>query len=160
MGKIYRLLVSVFALLTFNANATDTYNHLNNQLSIPAVILGDTVHRDVVITVGEVLTVGGTSSDPKYSAKPSSTFDTYDPVTNRLTIPNVNAFGIVYHDVIVTVDKVVSVGSSESKVEDIACMERSSLQSLNSKSIENCSTSSNSSETVFLCFLRVQKADV
>jgi hypothetical protein len=113
MGKVYRLLVSVFALLTFNANATDTYNHLNNQLSIPAVILGDTVYRDVVITVGEVLTVGGMSSDLKYSAKPSSSPDTYNPITNRLTIPNVNAFGIVYHDVIVTVDKVLSVVSNE-----------------------------------------------
>jgi subtilisin family serine protease len=112
MRMLYRLLVSAFALLTFNANATDTYNHLNNQLSIPAVILGDTVYRDVVITVGELLTVGGTSSDPKYSAKPSSSFDTYDPVTNRLTIPNVNAFGVIYHDVVITVGKVVAVGSS------------------------------------------------
>jgi hypothetical protein len=112
MAKFYRLLASVLVFLTFNANATDTYNHLNNQLSIPAVILGNTVYRDVVITVREVLTVGGSSNDSKYSAKPSSIFDTYDPVTNRLTIPNVIAFGIVYHDVIVTVDKVVSVGSS------------------------------------------------
>jgi hypothetical protein len=113
MAKFYRLLASVLVFLTFNANATDTYNHLNNQLSIPAVILGDTVYRDVVITVGEVLTVGGSSNDSKYPAKPSTTFDTYDPVTNRLTIPNVNAFGIVYHDVIITVDRVVSVGSTE-----------------------------------------------
>jgi hypothetical protein len=112
MAKFYRLLSLVLAFLTFNANATDTYNHLNNQLSIPAVILGDTVYRDVVITVGEVLTVGGTSSDPKYSAKPSSSPDTYNPTTNRLTIPNVNAFGLIYHDVVITVDKVLSVNDS------------------------------------------------
>lgn len=119
MRMIHRLIVSLFAFLTFNANATDTYNQLNNQLSIPAVILGDTVYRDVVITVGEVLTVGGTSSDLKYSAKPSSTFDSYDPVTNRLTIPNVNAFGVIYHDVVITVDKVVAVGEALSITNDV-----------------------------------------
>jgi len=112
MLMLNRLLILAFALLTFNASATDTYNQLNNQLSIPTVILGDTVYRDVVITVGEVLTVGGISSDPKYLAKPSSTPDTYDPITNRLTIPNVNAFGLIYHDVVITVDKVLSVNDS------------------------------------------------
>jgi hypothetical protein len=112
MRVIHRFVLSLFAFLTFSANATDTYNQLNNQLSIPAVILGDTVYRDVVITVGEVLIVGGTSSDPKYLAKPDSSFDTYDPATNRLTIPNVKAFGIVYHDVVITVDKVIAVGEA------------------------------------------------
>jgi hypothetical protein len=137
MGKFYQLLASVLVFLTFNASATDTYNHLNNQLSIPAVILGDTVYRDVVITVGEVLTVGGSSNDSKYPAKPSTTIDTYDPVTNRLTIPNVNAFGMVYHDVIVTVDKVISIRTNELIEKDIACTQRSSIDSLNASAIYN-----------------------
>jgi hypothetical protein len=104
-------LTCLFSIAT-TANATDTYNHVNNQLTIPAVVLGDTVYKDVVITVGPVLTVGGSNLDPKYPAKPSTAIDSYDPYKNQLTIPSVNAYGFVYYDVVVNVGTVLAVGSS------------------------------------------------
>lgn len=38
--------------------------------------------------------------------------DTYDPSTNLLTIPSITVNGVTYTDVVVTVGKVVSIGSS------------------------------------------------
>lgn len=110
--KYIKNLFLLLAFVTSSAYATDTYNHLNNQLTIPAVVLGNTVYKDVVITVGPVLTVGGSNQDPKYPAKPSTTADSYDPYKNQLSIPSVNAYGFVYYDVVVNVDTVLSVGSS------------------------------------------------
>ena len=102
----------LFALLASNVYATDTYNPANGQLTIPAVVLGNTIYKDVVITIGPILTVGGSSLDSKYPAKPSTTPDTYDPYKNQLTIPNVSAYGFVYYDVVINVGVVLSVGSS------------------------------------------------
>lgn len=118
MIKFYQLCFYLCMALSLNAHATDTYNDSNNQLSIPAVILGSVVYRNVLITVDRVLTVGGSSQDAKYAAKPSHAFDTYDPTTNQLSIPNVNAFGLVYHDVVVSVGKVLFVGSSSPWIPD------------------------------------------
>ncbi len=112
MKYINKLFLALLVFLSPTAYATDTYNHLNNQLTIPAVVLGDTIYRDVVITVGPILTVGGSNQDSKYPAKPSTTHDSYDPYKNQLTIPNVNAYGFVYYDVVVNVGTVLAVGSS------------------------------------------------
>lgn len=112
MKYIKNLFCLLLAGISFNVYATDTYNHLNNQLTIPAVVLGNTVYKDVVITVGPILTVGGSNQDPKYPAKPSTTADSYDPYTNQLSIPNVSAYGFVYYDVVINVGTVLSVGSS------------------------------------------------
>ena len=112
MKYIKNLLLSFLTVLASNVYATDTYNHINNELTIPAVVLGDIVYKDVVITVGPILAVGGSNLDSKYPAKPSTTYDSYDPYKNQLTIPNVNAYGFVYYDVIVNVGTVLSVGSS------------------------------------------------
>ncbi len=112
MKYITELFLSLVALFSPAVYATDTYNHVNNQLTIPAVVLGETIYRDVVITVGPVLTVGGSNLDSKYLAKPASTMDSYDPYKNQLTIPSVNAYGFVYYDVVVNVGSVLEVGSS------------------------------------------------
>jgi hypothetical protein len=96
-----------------NAYAIDAYNHVTNQLTIPAVVLGNTVYKDVVITVGPVLTVGGSNLDSKYPAKSSSLYDTYDANKNQLTIPSVTAYGFVYYDVVISVGTVLSVGSQQ-----------------------------------------------
>ncbi len=82
MKYINKLFLALLVFLSPTAYATDTYNHLNNQLTIPAVVLGDTIYRDVVITVGPILTVGGSSLDSKYPAKPIDTMDSYDPYKN------------------------------------------------------------------------------
>jgi hypothetical protein len=110
--KYIKNLFLLFVFLTSNVYATDTYNPANSQLTIPAVVLGNTVYKDVVITIGPILTVGGSNQDLKYPAKPSTTPDTYDPYKNQLTIPNVNAYGFVYYDVVINVGVVLSVGSS------------------------------------------------
>ena len=102
-------------------------------------MLGDTIYRDVVITVGPILTVGGSNQDSKYVSKPSTTFDSYDPYKNQLTIPNVNAYGFIYYDVVINVGTVLSVKSSEPKNKDIACTEQSSLNSLNAEPVYNFS---------------------
>jgi len=112
MKYITELFLSLVTFLSPAVYATDTYNHVNNQLTIPAVVLGDTIYRDVVITVGPILTVGGSNQDSKYVPKPSTTFDSYDPYKNQLTIPNVNAYGFMYYDVVINVGTVLSVGSS------------------------------------------------
>ena len=92
MKYITELFLALVAFFSPAVYATDTYNHVNNQLTIPAVVLGDTIYRDVVITVGPILTVGGSNQDSKYVPKPSTTFDSYDPYKNQLTIPNVSAY--------------------------------------------------------------------
>ena len=112
MKYITELFLSLVTFLSPAVYAADTYNHVNNQLAIPAVVLGDTIYRDVVITVGPILTVGGSNQDSKYVSKPSTTFDSYDPYKNQLTIPNVSAYGFVYYDVVINVGTVLSVGSS------------------------------------------------
>ena len=112
MKYITELFLSLVTLFSPAVYAIDTYNHVNNQLTIPAVVLGDTIYRDVVITVGPILTVGGSNQDPKYVPKPSTTFDSYDPYKNQLTIPNVTAYGFIYYDVVINVGTVLSVGSS------------------------------------------------
>ena len=110
--KYIKNLFLLFTFLASNVHATDTYNPANGQLTIPAVVLGNTIYKDVVITIGPILTVGGSSLDSKYPAKPSTTPDTYDPYKNQLTIPNVSAYGFVYYDVVINVGVVLSVGSS------------------------------------------------
>lgn len=133
MKYINELFLSLLAFIAPNAYATDTYNHVNNQLSIPAVVLGETIYRDVVITVGPVLTVGGSNLDSKYVPKPSTTMDSYDPYKNQLTIPNVNAYGNVYYDVVVNVETVLSVKSSEPVVKPAIALQKSSY--LNMKNV-------------------------
>jgi len=133
MKYIAELFLSFIALFSPTVHATDSYNHLNNQLTIPAVVLADTVYKDVVITVGPILTVGGSNQDPKYVPKPSNTFDSYDPYKNQLTIPSVNAYGFVYYDVIINVGTVLSVGSSEPVTKPAIALQKSSY--LNSKNV-------------------------
>lgn len=53
--------------LIFGANsvfAQVVYNQTKNQLELPSVKVGDTIYTDVVITVGQVLTLGGSYPDP------------------------------------------------------------------------------------------------
>ena len=61
-------LLSLLSLFCFSAYAVDTYNASNNQLSIPSVIVGNTTYNNVVITVGSVVSLGG-SSVPNQSAE-------------------------------------------------------------------------------------------
>ena len=133
MKYITELFLSLVTFLSPAVYAADTYNHVNNQLTIPAVVLGDTIYRDVVITVGPILTVGGSNQDSKYVPKPSTTFDSYDPYKNQLTIPNVNAYGFVYYDVVINVGTVLSVKASEPLTKPAIALQKSSY--LNMKNV-------------------------
>jgi peptidyl-prolyl cis-trans isomerase A (cyclophilin A) len=46
--------------------AADSYNPANNQLSIPSVQVGSTTYNNVVITVGQILSVGSSSNKNTY----------------------------------------------------------------------------------------------
>jgi len=133
MKYITELFLSLVTFLSPAVYAADTYNHVNNQLTIPAVVLGDTIYRDVVITVGPILTVGGSNQDSKYVPKSSTTFDSYDPYKNQLTIPNVNAYGFVYYDVVINVGTVLSVRASEPLTKPAIAVQKTSY--LNAKNL-------------------------
>lgn len=113
MQYIKKIILTLFFFIASNTFAIDTYNHVNNQLTIPAVSLNDIVYKDVVITVDSVLSVGGSSVDSSYKLKSKKIIDTYDSNRNILTIPRVNAYGIIYFDVNITVKSVLSVGSQQ-----------------------------------------------
>jgi hypothetical protein len=112
MQFIKKIILTLFFLIASNSFAIDSYNSQNSQLSISGVVVGDTIYKDVVITIGNILSVSGSNQDSKYVPKISTTYDSYDPYTNQLTIPNVYANGILYYDVIVNVGTILSVGSS------------------------------------------------
>jgi hypothetical protein len=112
MKFLQQIFCSSLLLIGINAFAIDTYNPANNQLTIPTVIVGATAYKDVVITVGSVVSIGGTGQDPKYPAKSTAVFDSYDIQKKQLSIPNVTAYGSTYHDVIINVGDILAVGSS------------------------------------------------
>ena len=65
MTIIKYLLLIFIAMFAFNvAWAIDTYNPANNQLSIPSVQVGGTTYTDVVVTVGNVISIGGFYKQP------------------------------------------------------------------------------------------------
>jgi len=55
------LILSSFFITS--AFAQNSYNGANNQLSLPSVKVGNTIYTDVVITVGQVLSVGSSYED-------------------------------------------------------------------------------------------------
>ena len=113
MQYIKKIILTLFFVFASNSFALDTYDHVTNQLSISAVIVGDTVYKDVVITVDSILSVGGSSTDLRYIPKTTNTTDKYDSLTNQLTIPNVIAYGINYYDVTIKVGTILAVGNSQ-----------------------------------------------
>lgn len=116
LKKIFSLvLCSVFSFAS-SAQANFTvanFNSSNGQLSVPSVVLGDTVYRDVVVTVGEVLAVGGSSLEKNFYPKAVGGLNSYDPFKNQLNLHTVNAYGSIYYDVAINVGNILAVGGSE-----------------------------------------------
>lgn len=110
---ISRTILAFLMLISNNVFAIDTYNPANGQLTISAVVVGDTIYKNVVVIVNSVIYVGGSSIDKQFLAKSTSTYDTYDAFKNQLSIPNVSAFDLIYYDVIINVGTILSIGSSE-----------------------------------------------
>ena len=63
--------------------AVDTYNPENGQLTIPTVVVGDSVYSNVVVAISGVVAVNGGAVN--------SYWDTYDTSNGQLTEP-VNIF--------------------------------------------------------------------
>ena len=103
-----RLIKTLYFLVWFSfvsgVQAADRYNPVNNQLTIPQVAVGETVYKDVVITVGSIIkVVGGLSVN---------TFDSYNPKNNQLTIPLVYVGDLQYTNVIINVGNILQVNGS------------------------------------------------
>lgn len=101
---------TILAFLLLFSNkvfAVDTYNHLNNQLTIPAVEANGFIYKDVVITVGQILNVGGIAAPSELINK----VDKFNSSTNQLHISNVLAYGTIYKDVIITIGEIIHIKS-------------------------------------------------
>lgn len=64
-----KILVGLSLVMSHLCWATDTYNPANNQLTIPSVDVSGVIYNNVVITVGNVISVGSITqpnSSPKY----------------------------------------------------------------------------------------------
>jgi hypothetical protein len=97
-------IATLLAALAFTTCAqADSYDPASNQLSIPLVLVGDTLYSNVLITVGKVLYVGG--------GTPFSAYDNYSG--DQLAIPSVTVGAATYTNVGVTVGSVLKVGPTK-----------------------------------------------
>ena len=103
--KILPRLILIAGFLTgVNAWATDTYDSTSNQLTIPTVQVGSTTYTNVVISVGNVLSIGNSPANG-YA-------DIYNSTNGQLMIPSVLVGSTTYNNVIITVSSVLSLGGS------------------------------------------------
>jgi hypothetical protein len=99
-------------LLSFVTYAIDSYDSKTGILSISEVVVGNTVYKDVKVTIKSVDAV-------EYPIQRTAS-DTYDANTNQLFIPEVYVSDVkTYTNVLVTIDKVLTVGSSKTKIQPI-----------------------------------------
>ena len=105
--NISKLFAICFFLLSISSYANDNFNPVNGQVTIPSVSVGSTVYTNVVITVGQVLSVG--------TAPAIGPNDTYNSSNGTLKIPIVNVSGQLYYNVVVTLGSVINVGPSSSQ---------------------------------------------
>ena len=69
--------------------------------TIPKVSVGGTNYSNVVVSIGNILSVG--------TGYPNALFDSYDVASGNLNVSSVNAFGNTFNNVIVTVGTIVSI---------------------------------------------------
>ena len=110
--NISKLFAICFFLLSISSYANDNFNPVNGQVTIPSVSVGSTVYTNVVITVGQVLSVG--------TAPAIGPNDTYNSSNGTLKIPIVNVSGQLYYNVVITLGSVINVGPSSSQTFTIA----------------------------------------
>ena len=132
MLYIKNIILSLFFFAS-NSFAINTYNSTNSQLTIPAVVVGDTIYKNVVITISNILSVGGSNPDSTYIPSIVTIYDSYDPYTNQLKMSYVNAYGFIYYDVVINVGRVLVVGSSELVVKPPIALQKTSY--LNTKNV-------------------------
>jgi|LauGreSuBDMM15SN_2_FD.fasta_scaffold33608_1 hypothetical protein len=105
------MLKKFFTLVLFSnlffaslVQAADRFNPINNQLTIPQVVVGDTVYTNVVITVAAVISVNG--------GVPVNNFDTFNAQNNQLSIPLVYVGDVEYTNVVINVGEILQVGGA------------------------------------------------
>lgn len=103
MRGLPRTLATILAVLlgTTTAWAVDTYNAANNQLTIPLVGAFGNIYRNVVVTVGDVISVDGGSNN--------GLIDSYSESTNQLFVPSVDVNGTTYTNVTITLRQLIDV---------------------------------------------------
>ena len=99
-----KFLIALFLLSSAVCNAADTYDATTSKLLIPQVLVNDTLYKNVVVTLGSVISVGTLPLPDSY--------DTYNATLNQLTIPVVNVGSTTYYNVVISLGKVLSIGSS------------------------------------------------
>jgi hypothetical protein len=89
--------------------ACDVYNLASQSLTIPQVIVGNTVYLDVVVALGiaDVRSVGAAVANPGAIA-----YDVYDVQTGLLTIPCVTVGAATFSNVVTGIQGVISVGGA------------------------------------------------
>ena len=95
----------ILTLLTFvhGAEAADSYDRVNRQLTVPAIAIGGITCSNMVVIVGSIVSgPAGTS--------PNLTGDTYDPTNNQLTVPDAFVGLSEYFNTVATVSSLVSIG--------------------------------------------------
>lgn len=99
-----KFLIAFVLLSSAVCNAADTYDSATSKLLIPQVVVNDTLYKNVLVTLGNVISVGTLPQPDSY--------DTYNATLNQLTIPVVNVGTSTYYNVVISVGKVLSIGSS------------------------------------------------
>ncbi len=105
--RLLYLFLFAFVNMSF---AADIYNPASNQLSIPSVQVGSTTYNNVVITVGQILSIGSSSNKNTYiriqtnvGSMDFQLFPVNAPLTvqNFLNYANAGFFnGTIFHRVI------------------------------------------------------------
>ena len=97
-----KIIISISLLVSHAQGwAVDTFNPENGQLTIPTVVVGDSVYSNVSVNVKEVLNVKG--------GRPLTNFDSYNSTENILTIPSVSVSNNSYTNVSISVGNVLKV---------------------------------------------------
>jgi hypothetical protein len=97
------LMVILFWGINF-AQAMDSYNPLNKELTIPSVMVGNTVYNNVVVTVDNVIGFVSNTNN--------TNIDVYTSVNQQLFIPAVSVGNTIYNNVSVSISTVLQVGES------------------------------------------------
>jgi hypothetical protein len=86
------------------AYGADSFNPVNQQLTIPALVIGNASYSNVVVTPKVILSIHGGAA--------SGSVDSYAPALNELTIPTVNVGDKTYTNVLITVASLISIGGA------------------------------------------------
>lgn len=88
----------------------DTYDGQTGRLTVSSVRVGDTVYKNVVVTVEQIFGMSANVTTPLTDTPALA--DVYDAATKRLTIPFIEYQGKTYTNVVVRVGSVISIGST------------------------------------------------